>query len=46
MVPEIKMVRKYAKEGKYLEYGLGSLSSNPMGRGMLKIAKFFKIEVK
>jgi glycerol-3-phosphate acyltransferase PlsY len=46
MVPEIKMARKYAKEGKYLEYGLGSLSSNPMGRGMLKIAKFFKVEVK
>ena len=46
MVPEIKMARKYAKDGKYLEYGLGSLSSNPMGRGMLKIAKFFKVEVK
>jgi glycerol-3-phosphate acyltransferase PlsY len=46
MLPEIKMARKYAKEGKYLEYGLGTLSSNPMGRGMLKMAKFFKIEVK
>jgi len=46
MVPEIKMARKYAKDGKILEYGLGSLSSNPMGRGMLKIAKFFKVEVK
>jgi glycerol-3-phosphate acyltransferase PlsY len=46
MVPEIKMARKYAREGKYLEYGIGSLSSNPMGRGMLKLAKFFKVEVK
>lgn len=46
MVPEIKMARKYTKGGKYIEYGLGSLSSNPMGRGMLKIAKFFKVEVK
>jgi acyl phosphate:glycerol-3-phosphate acyltransferase len=46
MVPEIKMARKYIEEGKYIEYGLGSLSSNPMGRGMLKIAKFFKVEVK
>ena len=46
MIPEIRMARKYTKEGKYLEYGLGSLSSNPMGRGLLKMAKFFKVEVK
>jgi acyl phosphate:glycerol-3-phosphate acyltransferase len=46
MVPEIKTARKYAKEGKYIQYGLGTLSSNPMGRGLLKIAKFFKVEVK
>lgn len=46
MVPEIKVARKYAKEGKFIEYGLGSLSSNPMGRGMLKLAKFFKVDVK
>jgi glycerol-3-phosphate acyltransferase PlsY len=46
MVPEIKMALKYKKEGKYLEYGMGSLKSNPMGRGMLKIAKFFRVEIK
>lgn len=46
MVPEIKMAQKYMKEGKFLEYGMGSLKSNPMGRGMLKIAKFFRVEVK
>jgi glycerol-3-phosphate acyltransferase PlsY len=39
MIPEIKMALKYRREGKYLEYGLGSLSSNPMGRGMLKMAR-------
>jgi glycerol-3-phosphate acyltransferase PlsY len=46
MVPEIKMARKYAQQGKYIEYGLGSISSNPMGRGLLRMAKLFKIEVK
>jgi acyl phosphate:glycerol-3-phosphate acyltransferase len=39
MVPEIKMAMKYRREGKLQEYGLGSLSSNPMGRGMLKMAR-------
>jgi acyl phosphate:glycerol-3-phosphate acyltransferase len=46
MAPEIKIARKYAAEGKYLEYGLSSLQSHPMGRGMLKIARFFKVEVR
>lgn len=46
MVPEIKMAQKFKKEGKYLEYGMGSLKSNPMGRGMIKIAKFFRVEIK
>jgi glycerol-3-phosphate acyltransferase PlsY len=46
MVPEIKMAQKYKKEGKYLEYGMGSLKSHPMGRGMIKIAKFFRVEIK
>lgn len=39
MLPDIKLARKYAKEGHYLDYGLGNLSSNPMGRGMLKMAR-------
>jgi acyl phosphate:glycerol-3-phosphate acyltransferase len=39
MVPEIKMGLKYRREGKTMEYGIGSLSSHPMGRGMLKMAR-------
>jgi hypothetical protein len=40
------MALKYKKEGKYLEYGMGYLTSNPMGRGMIKIAKIFRVEIK
>jgi glycerol-3-phosphate acyltransferase PlsY len=39
MAPEVKMAMKYRREGKYLEYGISSLKSNPMGRGMLKMAQ-------
>lgn len=46
MLPEYQIAMKYKKEGKYLEYGLGNLKSNPMGRGMLKIARFFRVEIK
>jgi glycerol-3-phosphate acyltransferase PlsY len=46
MIPEYQTAMKYKKEGKLLEYGLGSMKANPMGRGMLKIAKFFKVEIK
>jgi hypothetical protein len=46
MLPEYQTAMKYKKEGKYIEYGLGQLKSNPMGRGMLKIAKFFRVEIK
>jgi acyl phosphate:glycerol-3-phosphate acyltransferase len=46
MVPEYRTAMKYKKEGKYIEYGLGNLKSNPMGRGMLKIARFFRVEIK
>jgi hypothetical protein len=46
MIPDIKMAIKYKREGKYIEYGLGNLKSNPMGRSMLKIAKFFRVEIK
>ena len=46
MLPEYQTAMKYKKEGKYIEYGLGNLKSNPMGRGMLKIAKFFRVEIK
>ena len=46
MIPEYKTAMKYKKEGKMIEYGLGNLKSNPMGRGMLKMAKFFNVEIK
>jgi len=46
MLPEYQIAMKYKKEGKSLEYGMGNLKSNPMGRGMLKIAKFFRVEIK
>lgn len=46
MLPEYQTAMKYKKEGKYIEYGLGTLKSNPMGRGMLKIARFFRVEIK
>jgi acyl phosphate:glycerol-3-phosphate acyltransferase len=46
MYPEYKNAMKYKQEGKYLEYGMGSLKSHPMGRGMLKMAKFFHVEIK
>jgi glycerol-3-phosphate acyltransferase PlsY len=39
MAPEVKMALKYRREGKYLEYGISSIKSNPMGRGMLKMAQ-------
>jgi len=46
MLPEYKTAMKYKEKGKYIEYGLGSLKSHPMGRGMLKMAKFFRVEIK
>lgn len=46
MIPEYQMAMKYKEEGKYIEYGMGNLKANPMGRGMLKIAKFFRVEIK
>ena len=39
MAPEIKLGLKYQREGKTQEYGVGTLSSHPMGRGMLKMAR-------
>jgi len=46
MIPDYQKAMKYKKDGKYIEYGMGSLRSHPMGRGMLKIAKFFNVEIK
>jgi len=39
MVPEIKLQMELAKEGKREEYGMKELSSTPMGRGYLKMAR-------
>jgi acyl phosphate:glycerol-3-phosphate acyltransferase len=39
MIPEIKTGLKFQREGKTAEYSLGSLSSHPMGRGFLKMAR-------
>ena len=46
MIPEIQNIMTYREKGKTLEYAMGNLKSNPMGRGMLKMAKFFKVEIK
>lgn len=46
MIPEYRIAMEYRKKGKYLEYGIGSLNSNPMGRGLLKIAERLKMEIK
>jgi acyl phosphate:glycerol-3-phosphate acyltransferase len=46
MIPEYKTAMKYKQEGKMIEYGLSNLKSTPMGRGMLKMAEFFKVEIK
>lgn len=46
MIPDAQKAMQYKKEGKYIEYGMGSLKSHPMGRGMLKMAKFFGVEIK
>jgi RsiW-degrading membrane proteinase PrsW (M82 family) len=46
MLPDIQKAMQYKKEGKLAEYGMGNLKSNPMGRGMLKMAKFFGVEIK
>ena len=45
MLPEYQTAMKYKEKGKYIEYGMGYLKSTPMGRGMLKIADFFHVEI-
>lgn len=46
MVPEARLAMKYQREGKLAGYGLGNLQATPMGRSLLKMAAFFKIQVK
>ncbi len=46
MVPEYQTAMKFRREGKYIEYGMGYMKANPMGRGMLKMAKFFHVDIK
>lgn len=43
MIPQIKQAWKYYREGKLINYGKGYLQSNPMGRGMLKMAERFNL---
>lgn len=46
MIPEARLALKYYREGQLANYGIGSLQSNPMGRGMLKLAKRFNVEIR
>ena len=46
MIPEIKKAIGYWQEGRLEEYGESVLRSNPMGRGMLKMAERFNFSVR
>jgi glycerol-3-phosphate acyltransferase PlsY len=46
MIPEIKKAIGYWREGRLDEYGESVLRSNPMGRGMLKMAERFNFSVR
>lgn len=46
MIPEAKMAIHYWKEGKLHEYGESVLLSTPMGRGMVKMASYFKFSIR
>jgi glycerol-3-phosphate acyltransferase PlsY len=41
MIPEIKRALSYWREGKLEEYGESMLKSNPMGRGLIRMAEKF-----
>jgi glycerol-3-phosphate acyltransferase PlsY len=43
MIPEFRLMQRYKREGRLEEYGAASIEATPMGRGMLKIAAFFKL---
>jgi glycerol-3-phosphate acyltransferase PlsY len=46
MIPEIKKAISFWREGRLDEYGESVLRSNPMGRGMIKMAERFKFSVR
>ncbi|MFL7890709.1 MAG: glycerol-3-phosphate acyltransferase [Anaerolineales bacterium] len=46
MIPEIKKAIIYWREGRLDEYGESVLRSNPMGRGMIKMAEKFNLSVR
>ena len=46
MIPEIRRAFQYWRQGKLHDYGESILQSNPMGRGMMKIASFFNFSVR
>jgi hypothetical protein len=46
MIPEIRKAISFWREGRLDEYGESVLRSNPMGRGMIKMAEKFKLPVR
>ena len=46
MLPEARKAIHYWKEGKLYEYGESVLLSTPMGRGMVKMASYFKFSIR
>jgi glycerol-3-phosphate acyltransferase PlsY len=46
MIPEIKKAISFWRDGRLQEYGESVLMSNPMGRGMIKMAERFNFSVR
>jgi glycerol-3-phosphate acyltransferase PlsY len=46
MIPEIKRAISFWREGRLYEYGESVLESNPMGRGMIRMAAKFNFTVR
>lgn len=46
MLPELRQMRRYRKEGRLIEYGESTIQATPMGRGMLKLAKKFNVPLR
>jgi glycerol-3-phosphate acyltransferase PlsY len=46
MIPEIKKAISFWRDGRLEEYGESVLMSNPMGRGMIKMAERFNFSVR
>ena len=46
MIPEIRKAISFWRDGRLDEYGESVLRSNPMGRGMIKMAEKFKLSIR